>query len=71
MVADIEEAIPEDWRRLGDSGPIAWMGAFTRTGVLISVRGCSTEVSLFFELGDWDRLLRVLIENEVVASCVF
>ena len=23
MVADIEEALPEDWRRVGDSGPIA------------------------------------------------
>ena len=51
MVADIEEAIPEAWRQIEASGPVAWMGAFTRTGVLISVRGCTAELSLFFELG--------------------
>lgn len=53
------------------SGPVAWMGAFTRTGVLISVRGCTAELSLFFELGDRGRMLWVSTETELVASCVF
>ena len=71
MVTDIEEAIPEDWRRVRGGGPVAWMGAFTRASILISVRGCTTEISLFFELGDRGRLVRVQSETAMVSSCVF
>lgn len=71
MVTVIEEEILEAWRHMEANGLAAWMGAFTRTGALISVRGCTAELSLFFELGDRGRLLQVLVDTKLVASYMF
>lgn len=47
------------------------MGAFTRFEVLIAVRGCTEQTTLFFEIGEGGRLHRVSIEATLVAECVF
>ena len=47
------------------------MGAFTRLEILISVRGCTEQCTLSFEVGEGGRLHRVRIEFELVATCIF
>ena len=47
------------------------MGAFTRTEVLIAVRGCTSTTSLFFEVGIAGHLQRVTSEDSIVTSCIF
>ena len=71
MVRDIEDALPVDWLEPRASGPIAWMGAFTCLEILIAVRGCIERTTLFFEVGEGGRLLRVRSEVALVADCVF
>ena len=71
MVRDIEDALPVAWLQQRAPAPIAWMGAFTRFEVLIAVRGCTEQTTLFFELGEGGRLHRVCIEATLVAECVF
>ena len=44
---------------------------FTRTEILIVVRGCTSTTSLFFEVGDAGRLQRVTSEDSMVSSCIF
>ena len=56
MVSDIIEAIPEHWLQQQSAHAPHWMGAFTRTEVLIVVRGCTSTTSLFFEVGAVHRL---------------
>ena len=51
MISDILEAIPEHWMQEQSAEAPHWMGAFTRTEVLIAVRGCTSTTSLFFEVG--------------------
>ena len=71
MISDIEAAIPEAWQTVSGGGPVAWMGAFTRTGVLISVSGCTAELSLFFKLEEQGRLRWVQSKTLLVSSCAF
>lgn len=71
MVSDIEDALPAEWLEPIASGPISWMGAFTRLEILIAVRGCTEHTTLFFEVGESGRLHRVPTEAAVVADCVF
>ena len=47
------------------------MGVFTRTKVLIAVRGCTSTTSLFFEVGILGRLQGVTSEDSIVTSCIF
>lgn len=71
MIRDIDSAILEAWLERQELAHVAWMGAFMRTEVLIAVRGCSIETPLFFEVGEGGRFLRVRIELELVAECIF
>ena len=71
MIEDITEAIPERWTRQTLSHAPAWMGAFTRTEVLIAVRGCSQETTLYFEVGPGGQLQRVESEAGLISYCVF
>ena len=72
MIEDITEAIPEQWTRQTDSCAPAWMGAFTRTAeILIAVRGCSQETTLFFGAGPGGQLQRVQSEAGLVSYCIF
>ena len=59
MIADISEAIPAEWTQPAQLHAPSWMGAFTRTEVLIGVRGCSRTTMLFFEVEVAGRLRRV------------
>ena len=47
------------------------MGAFTRTKILIAVRGCSQEMTLFFEVGLGGQLQRVESKASLVSYCAF
>ena len=59
MISDILEANPEQWTQQGALVAPKWMGAFTRTEVLIAVRGCGGDTTLFFEVEAAGRLQRV------------
>ena len=71
MVRDIEDAWPADWFQQRDTAMTTWMGAFTRTEILIGMRGCTEHTTLFFEVGDRGRLHRVNAEAMLVTECVF
>ena len=71
MIADVLEAIPAQWTQPAQLHPPAWMGAFTRTEVLIGVRGCSPTTMLFFEVEAAGRLRRVPEEADIISSCTF
>ena len=71
MISDILEAIPEHWMQQQSADAPHWMGAFTRTEILIAVRGCTSTTSLFFEVGDAGCLQRVTSEDSMVSSCIF
>lgn len=71
MIRDIEAALPEDWLQGAEPAPITWMGAFTRTKILIAVRGCTEEATLFYEVGVSGHLHRVQLESDLVVACVF
>ena len=70
MIEDIPEAIPAQWTRLKVHGA-PWMGAFMRTEILITVRGCSRDTTLFFEMGATGPLQRVQYEAGLVSLCIF
>ena len=56
MINDILEAIPEQWMEQQNAEAPHWMGAFTRTEILIAMRGCTSTTSLFFDVGILGRL---------------
>lgn len=67
MIKDIEEAILDACRQPIDSPAPAWMGAFTRMDILITVKGCSEDCLLSFEIGASGRLQWISEETELVA----
>ena len=71
MISDIIEAILEHWLQQHSAHAPHWMGAFTRTKVLIVVRACTSTTSLFFEVGAVGRIQRVQAEDNIVSSCTF
>ena len=71
MIADISEAIPAEWTQPAQLHAPSWMGAFTRTEVLIGVRGCSRITMLFFEVEVAGRLRRVQEEAAIIGGCTF
>ena len=48
-----------------------WMGAFTRTKILIAIRGCAQNLTLFFEVGAEGQLQRVEAKVGLVSLSVF
>ena len=56
MISDIIEAIPEHWLQQQSADVPHCMGAFTRTEVLIAMRGYTSTTSLFFKVGAIGRL---------------
>ena len=52
MLHDIQETIPSSWWEVSQGGLVTWMRAFTRLRVLIAMRGCIEDTTLFFEVGE-------------------
>ena len=71
MISGILKAILEQWTQQGTLVAPTWMGAFTRTEVLIAIRGCSGDTTLFFEVETVGKLQWVQREAELVSACTF
>ena len=72
MISDVESVVPMDWgQQIDPSPPATWMGAFTQTEILIDAKGCTQELTLFYEIGDAGRLIRVSKESEIISTCIF
>ena len=71
MISDILDAIPAHSIQQQSTDASHWMEMFTRIEVLITVRGCTSTMSLFFDVGAIGRLQRVHVEDSIVLSCTF
>ena len=70
MISNIEATVPATWLQPRPQTPIIRMGAFSCLEILIAVRGCTKDHTLFFEVGEGGRLHQVRTESELLVDCL-
>lgn len=70
-IGDIESVVCETWSKGRQQAPVTWMGPFTHNEVFTTVRGCTTNTTLFYKVGEGGRLHRIWVESKPAARYVF